>query len=69
MNLEYYKPTSKAWIAASILFLVIAAIVYFVTQADITFKFQNAIGIELDIGAGSQDINVYNVTQGANYGA
>lgn len=58
--IDYYKPSKRAWVAVSVGFLALAAIVYVICASDISLKVQNNLGVELKIGEGSTEINVQN---------
>lgn len=61
MNLDYYKPSKKAWIAVSVLGLCIVAIVYAVMASDFSVKLNSALQLEIKNGEGSTQINVIQV--------
>lgn len=67
--LKYYQPSSKAWVAACVLFLSIVAIVCLVMASDFKVEVDSAVKIRIQNGEGAADVNIFHVQPKPKYGA
>lgn len=59
-SLKYYRPSGKAWLAASIIGLCVVGIVYAVMASDFSVKLNSVLQLEIKNGDGATQINVTN---------